>query len=264
MGRFGDNGFNIRGIEGDRVAMTVDGLSMAEGLSKPPATTSSSAQGRGGVDVDSLKSVEIIKGADSISAGSGALGGAVVFTTKDPSDYLKRQRQRHSLRPEDRLHQLQRREAGNFTVANWHRHRRIDADLDQAQGPRSRRVLFAHRHRHRSGRRTPDPIDTDSTNVLAKIELVPSPAHRFGLTYERNRADNLVDNLSRVSAPGYMTRVGDDSNDRDRYGLYYVWMAGNAMFDTLEAHADHQATKSYGITRITTGSGTRPIPPRAA
>jgi hemoglobin/transferrin/lactoferrin receptor protein len=216
------------------------------------------------VDVDSLKSVEIIKGADSISAGSGALGGAVVFTTKDPSDYLKRQRQRHSLRPEDRLHQLQRREVTPSPWPTGHRHRRIDADLDQAQGPRSRRVLLAHRHRHRgSGRRTPDPIDTDSTNVLAKIELVPSPAHRFGLTYERNRADNLVDNLSRVSAPGYMTRVGDDSNDRDRYGLT-MWMAGNAMFDTLEAHADHQATKSYGITRITTGSGTRPIPPRAA
>src|SRR3546814_18388711 len=30
----------------------------------------------------------MVKGADSITAGSGALGGAVVCTTKDPYDYL--------------------------------------------------------------------------------------------------------------------------------------------------------------------------------
>src|SRR3546814_13852456 len=87
MGRFGDNGFNIRGIEGDRVAMTIDGLSMAEGLETARSYEFFRA-GRGGVDIDTLKRVEIVKGADSITAGSGALGGAVVFTTKAPSDYL--------------------------------------------------------------------------------------------------------------------------------------------------------------------------------
>src|SRR3546814_5548032 len=87
MGRFGDNGFNIRGIEGDRVAMTIDGLSMSEGLETARSYEFFRA-GRGGVDIDTLKRVEIVKGADSITAGSGALGGAVVFTTKDPYDYL--------------------------------------------------------------------------------------------------------------------------------------------------------------------------------
>lgn len=259
MGRFGDNGFNIRGIEGDRVAMTVDGLSMAEGL-ETARNYEFFRAGRGGVDVDSLKSVEIIKGADSISAGSGALGGAVVFTTKDPSDYLKASGNDTHFGLKTGYTSYNDEKLGNFTVANrtgivesmlaWTRRKGHEAD-----------GFYSHTDIDTgSGRRTPDPIDTDSTNVLAKIELVPSPAHRFGLTYERNRADNLVDNLSRVSAPGYMTRVGDDSNHRDRYGLRYVWMAGNAMFDTLEAHADHQATKSYGITRITTGSGTSANP----
>ena len=37
MGRFGDNGFNIRGLEGDRVAMSVDGLPFAESLETTPA-----------------------------------------------------------------------------------------------------------------------------------------------------------------------------------------------------------------------------------
>lgn len=259
MGRFGDNGFNIRGIEGDRVAMTIDGLSMAEGLESARNYEFFRA-GRGGVDVDSLKSVEIIKGADSISAGSGALGGAVVFTTKDPSDYLKASGNDTHFGLKTGYTSYNDEKLGNFTVANrtgivesmltWTRRKGHEAD-----------GFYSHTDIDTgSGRRTPDPIDTDSTNVLAKIELVPSQAHRFGLAYERNRADNLVDNLSRVSAPGYMTRVGDDSNDRDRYGLHYVWSADNAMFDTLEAHADHQVTKSYGITRITSGSGTSANP----
>src|SRR3546814_16881349 len=67
--------------------MTIDGLSMSEGLETARSYEFFRA-GRGGVDIDTLKRVEIVKGADSITAGSGALGGAVVFTTKDPYDYL--------------------------------------------------------------------------------------------------------------------------------------------------------------------------------
>src|SRR3546814_8106259 len=50
-----------------------------------------------------------------------------------------------------------------------------------------------------SGRRLPDPINHDSTNILGKVDFVLGPAHRLGLVYERNRVENLVDNLSRVS-----------------------------------------------------------------
>ena len=90
MGRFGSNGFNIRGLDGDRVAITVDGLSLGETLN--PASNAPYeffSSGRSGIDIDAMKTVEIVKGADSISAGSGALGGAVMFVTKDPADYLK-------------------------------------------------------------------------------------------------------------------------------------------------------------------------------
>src|SRR5688572_24470538 len=34
LGRFGDNGFNIRGLEGDRVALTIDNLPLAESVEK--------------------------------------------------------------------------------------------------------------------------------------------------------------------------------------------------------------------------------------
>jgi hemoglobin/transferrin/lactoferrin receptor protein len=259
LGRFGDNGFNIRGIEGDRVAMTIDGLGMAEGLETARDYEFFRA-GRGGVDIDTLKSVEIVKGADAIGAGSGALGGAVVFTTKDPYDYLE--------------------PVGNDTHAGiklgytgYNDEKLGSVTLANRSGKVESMLVYTRRQGHDaegwyddtaiatgSGRRMPDPIDHDSANILGKIDFVPNAAHRVGLVYERNRVENLVDNLSRVSTPSYLQRWGEDDNDRDRYGVRYLWTANAAAFDTLELRADRQETQSRGITRILTGSGNSSSP----
>lgn len=266
MGRFGENGFNIRGLEGDRVAMTIDGLSMAEGVETARDYEFFRA-GRGGVDVDSLKSVDIVKGADSISAGSGALGGAVVFTTKDPYDYLKAQGNDSYVGLKTGYTGHNDQLLGNITVAN--RTGIVESMLTytRREGHESEGWYSSSEIDTGSARRTPDPIDSESDNVLAKLEVVPNAQHRFGVVYERNRSQNRVDNLSRVSAPSYAERIGDDSNDRDRYGLRYIWNADNALFDTLEAQLDRQQTESRGTTRILTQSGSsapRPRPPPPA
>ena len=260
MGRFGDNGFNIRGIEGDRVAMTIDGLSMSEGLETARDYEFFRA-GRGGVDIDTLKRVEIVKGADSISAGSGALGGAVVLTTKDPYDYLAAEGNDTHVGLKFGYTGYNEQSLGSLTFAN-------------RTGMVESMLVYTRRKGHEaegwyddtevdigSGRRLPDPVEHDSTNLLGKVDFVLSPAHRLGVVYERNRVENRVDNLSRVSPPSYLTRVGDDSNDRDRYGLRYLWTANNAAFDTMELQADRQETQSHGITRILTGSGNSFTPP---
>lgn len=259
MGRFGDNGFNIRGIEGDRVAMTIDGLSMAEGVETARDYEFFRA-GRGGVDIDTLKSVEIIKGADAISAGSGALGGAVVFTTKDPYDYLK---------PEGNDTYV----GGKFGYTSYNEEKLGSLTLANRSGIVESMLVYTRRKGNEaegwyddtaietgSGRRLPDPIEHDSTNILGKVDFVVSDAHRLGLVYERNRVENLVDNLSRVSSPGYLQRWGDDNNDRDRYGIHYRWTTDAAAFDTLQLQVDRQETKSHGVTRIITGSGTSSTP----
>src|SRR5690606_9663133 len=69
MGRFGSNGFNIRGLDGDRVAITVDGLSLGETLDPPTFVAYEFFRSaRGGVDIEALKQIEIVKGADAIAA----------------------------------------------------------------------------------------------------------------------------------------------------------------------------------------------------
>ena len=257
IGRFGSTGFNIRGLEGDRVAITVDGLSLGDTLDPVSYQAYDFFRAmRGGVDIDALKTIEVIKGADSITAGSGALGGAVVLVTKDAADYLKA--------------------AGDDTYAAIKTAYASDSDEAAATATFANRtgivesmLLYTKRRGHERmshfevpgttgpERRTPDPMDTDSDNLLAKVDFVLSQAHRFGLVAER--AESTVDSsaLSRLDA-SYLTRTGHDVSDRDRYGLHYTWSADRALFDTMEWRYDHQKQDTAGLTTMLFNSATCP------
>ncbi len=82
--RFGNAGFNIRGVDGDRVAMQIDGVRLPDEFK----TGGYANAGRNLVDVRLLKAVNIQRGSGSVLYGSGALGGAVGYVTLDPEDLL--------------------------------------------------------------------------------------------------------------------------------------------------------------------------------
>lgn len=84
-GSGGAQNFVIRGMSGDRILMIKDGMRMNEGYG---ANGLNDIAGRGFIEMDTLKQVEVAKGAASSLYGADALGGIVVFTTKDPSDFL--------------------------------------------------------------------------------------------------------------------------------------------------------------------------------
>ncbi|MCF2856314.1 TonB-dependent hemoglobin/transferrin/lactoferrin family receptor [Pseudoalteromonas sp. SMS1] len=75
---------NIRGIGGNRVVYVKDGRRLNDAYSGGGGLII----GRGYFDVDNVKQIEVAKGAASSLYGSDALGGIVVISTKDPSDYL--------------------------------------------------------------------------------------------------------------------------------------------------------------------------------
>lgn len=255
LGRFGDNGFNIRGLEGDRVAMTIDGLGTAEEVDTTVAYEFFRA-GRGGLDIDAIKRVEIVKGADAITAGSGALSGAVMFVTKDPADYLKADGNDTHVGLKYGYTGASEEHMGTLTFAN--RTGILESMLvyTRREGHETESWYDSTAERLGSRRRLPDPIDRDSDNLLAKLDLVPGEAHRFGLVYERARATNDVDNLSRSDGVGsYYHRTAHDTNDRDRYGLRWFWAGRNAAFDNLEWTLDRQETESRGVTDILVASG---------
>lgn len=87
-GRFGLDSFNIRGLSGNRTYMEVDGVPLPDSFGADVAGGSFRA-GRNFIDLDDIKQVEIIRGPVSALYPSDALGGAVILTTKDPTDYLR-------------------------------------------------------------------------------------------------------------------------------------------------------------------------------
>ncbi|MFP4711601.1 TonB-dependent receptor [Pasteurella multocida] len=92
-GRFGASGYAVRGVDENRVGIMIDGLRQSETLSSQGFKELFEGYGnfnntRNGVEIENVKVATITKGADSIKSGSGALGGSVMFETKDARDYL--------------------------------------------------------------------------------------------------------------------------------------------------------------------------------
>lgn len=77
--------FVVRGMGGDRVLMIKDGMRMNEGYG---ADGINDVVGRGFIDMDTVKQVEVAKGAASSLYGADAMGGIVAFQTKDAADLL--------------------------------------------------------------------------------------------------------------------------------------------------------------------------------
>ncbi|MBX2808851.1 MAG: TonB-dependent receptor [Cellvibrionaceae bacterium] len=71
----------VRGIGEDILSITVDGAEQANAVFHHA--------GRIALEPELLKRVDVEAGAGSATAGPGALGGAVKFTTKDPADLLQ-------------------------------------------------------------------------------------------------------------------------------------------------------------------------------
>lgn len=82
-GREGNAGFNIRGLEGNRVLMLVDGIriprSYAFGVN---------SFGRDALSIDLVKRIEVVKGPASVLYGSDGIAGLVNFITYEPADFL--------------------------------------------------------------------------------------------------------------------------------------------------------------------------------
>ncbi len=204
--RLGLNGFNIRGIGGNRVLTQVDGVQTAEQFAFGPFSIH-----QAGLDVDVLKSVEIVRSANSALYGSDALGGVVSLFTKDPADYLRGRRFHVGAKTtwDGRANET----SGQLSLA---------AGTDRIQGSLFASVQRGHEIRNQGvvtttddTRTAPNPQDVAGSQLLAKLVVTPSPG-----------------NMLRAAAEVYDTRVETEwFSDRARIAL------GSLRFDTLDSDA---------------------------
>ena len=83
-------GFAIRGVEDNRVGISIDGVSLPDSeensLYKRYGNLNTSRQS---IDPELARSVEVVKGADSFNQGSGSLGGGVNYRTLGAADIVQ-------------------------------------------------------------------------------------------------------------------------------------------------------------------------------
>lgn len=244
-GRDGDSGFNIRGIEGNRVLMEIDGIRVPDAFS-----FGAQAVGRGGyADLDLIKSVEILRGPASALYGSDGVAGAVSFTTKDPQDILKAGQ---TFGGQAKV---------SYAGANdsWAKGLVVAGQSDTW----SSMIAYTRRDGHEqethgtngaanTSRTKADPQDVVSNALLAKLIYRPADGQRLRLTLDHD--DNSTDTnvLSAIALPPLSSTstiglLAHDTSRRTRASLDYRYR-GAGFIDGVDAVVFAQSSKTgqYG------------------
>ncbi len=252
--RLGLNGFNIRGIGGNRVMTMVDGVETSEQFDFGPFNVH-----QAGLDVDVLKSVEIVRSANSALYGSDALGGVVSLFTKDPADYLRDQRFYIGAKTtwDGRADDV----GVNVTLAGGSE--RIQASVFTSLNRGSEISNKGTIETLNDTRTAPNPQDAEGQQILAKLVFNASPGNRFRTTAEvydtRVETDWLSNNrLLDFGSFSYLINpsAAVDTQRRQRFSLDHTladrgldvlsWRVYGQFNDTAQVVDEERVTFGFG------------------
>ena len=239
--RFGAQGYSIRGLDGNRVAIELDDIPIADGF----AVGSFSRAGRDVVDPALLQGIEILRGPASTLYGSDALAGVVAYRTRDPLDLLARAEGEAWL-------------GGRAGVDSRDDSVALGASGAWAQGPWSAMAWLGGRDGHetenqpRPGGLEANPADTRDRYGLVKLGREWEAGGRWMLAAERSEFEQQTDVQSLVAGPGqYATTTrltGDDSAERERVSLHGAVPLDLPGLERLRALAYTQSTRTVQAT----------------
>lgn len=185
-GRAGQEGLNIRGLEGNQVLVLVDGVRLPSAFSFGPFGT-----GRlDTVDPDTLATAEVLRGPSSSQFGSDGLAGALSLRLLRPADLLGGEPGSAGTRRTAGFVKLGGDSVDRSTVATaavaW------GGDTLQAL------LLASHRQGHETDnqgdnaarnetRTAPNPLDTRATSVLGSLAWRLDAQHALDATVEGRR-----------------------------------------------------------------------------
>ena len=248
--RSGITGYNIRGIDGDRVLTQVDGVQVPDGFFNGPYAQTN----RNYVDPEIVKRVEILRGPASVLYGSNAIGGAVSYYTLDPNDIIKpgqdvgaRLKTGYSSADESWL--------TSGTVAG--RTGDFDGLLHLSQRNGHETESYGETGGTGLNRTEANPEDVRTTNILAKLGWDYAENGRFGLTYEHYKDDRDTNQLSAVGGPFnagrgfgfYKARSGNETITRERFGLEHRFGLDSALADNIKWTLNYQIAKTDQSTQ---------------
>lgn len=259
-GRFGSSGYAIRGVDENRVAITVDGLHQAETLSSQGFKELFEGYGnfnntRNSVEIETLKEAKIAKGADSVKVGSGSLGGAVLFETKDARDFLTEKDTYVGYKTG--YNSADNQKLNTFTAAG--RYKWFDALFMHTQ--RYGKELENYDYKTGSDiqgkeREKSDPYKISKESTLVKFSFSPNENHRFTVAsdvYEshtkgHDRSYSLQPQSNYLTYDEKESRHANDKVKRSNIAFTYENYTITPFWDTLKLTYSQQKIKTRART----------------
>ncbi|TCP95788.1 hemoglobin/transferrin/lactoferrin receptor protein [Cricetibacter osteomyelitidis] len=259
-GRMGSSGYAIRGVDENRVAITVDGLHQAETLSSQGFKELFEGYGnfnntRNSTEIETLKQVSISKGANSIKTGSGALGGAVIFETKDARDYLLEKD--YHLGYKTGYATADNQWMNSLTAAGRYKWFDILFVKTKRHGHELENYGYKDFDPTEQGRKRDktDPYTIDKNSTLIKFSYSPNEKHRFTVasdTYEhKSKGHDFSYTLKRtttINADEEELRHTNDKTKRSNYSFTYENFSSTPFWDTLKLTYSQQKIKTRART----------------
>lgn len=260
--RAGNEGINVRGLEGNQVLMLVDGIRVPSSFSFGPIGTS-----RGDfLNIDGAQSIEVLRGPASTQYGSDGLAGVVSMRTPDPADLVRKGQSvggfaRFGYASVDKSFSAVL--GGAVKSGDWRA--LLLANQRQGHEPDNRGTVDAQN----ATRTAPNPADYSAPAVLGKVFYTLNPAHELGLTVEaqqRKTDTEVYSGRGTTTSRGVTTTVNDmDAHDkltRNRVSLEHRYEDdAGVWFQRAHTHLYAQAstTKQLTLTDRTVGSAASPM-----
>lgn len=217
--RFGALGFNLRGLDGNRVSVELDGIPLADGF----GVGQFALAGRDLVELGIVDRVEVLRGPASTLYGSKALAGVVAFWTPDAADAPWRS-------DDQRMLWALRTGAASRDDSRWFSARLVGRSDDErlttllALGRRQGNEM---QNNASTAEHDANPADFRSDTALAKFGFDAGGAGRWTATLEQGRGERRTDVQSQLFGPGRFATtyalLADDHYRRDRASLAAEW-----------------------------------------
>ncbi|MGK3138030.1 TonB-dependent receptor domain-containing protein [Pantoea trifolii] len=247
--RAGYTGYNIRGLESNRVGMDIDGIPIPDATGRPYVSRTGNNTfgiGRDYIDPYMFGSVDIEKGATAVDQPNTSIGGNVSFHNKSADDYLS----------SDKKTYFGYQSGYDSSNRSWHN------GITAAAGDDELRGLFVYSRRdgqeteNNSGVIDAYPANWHSDAFMTSGIWQPNDQHKLSATFDYYHKTNHSHYDTWDTSGNTVWGTAQQQSDTRRWGINLAdeWTPYNDVIDTLTTRLYWQQTQAHDNTYLPTSA----------
>lgn len=247
--RAGYTGYNIRGLESNRVGMDIDGIPIPDATGRPYVSRTGNNTfgiGRDYIDPYMFGSVDIEKGATAVDQPNTSIGGNVSFHNKTADDYLSSEKTTYFGYQSDY----------DSSNRSWHN------GITAAAGDDELRGLFVYSRRdgqetqNNSGVKDAYPANWHSDAFMTSGIWQPNDQHKLSATFDYYHKTNHSHYDTWDTSGNTVWGTAQQQSDTRRWGINLAdeWTPYNDLIDTLTTRIYWQQTQAHDNTYLPTSA----------